>query len=100
MSRRSARAEVVLTCRGCGTRTPVASIWIDDDGDPVITTTSDRLDQVRYSFVRELGTVIACPDVPQKVTVFCGRGHELQVNLPPLLAELTVMPTRRVRRAV
>ena len=72
MSRRSDHAELVLTCRGCGTRTPVASIHIDDDGDPVITTTRG-LDQVRYSFVRELGVPVERPDVPERATVFCDR---------------------------
>lgn len=100
MSRAAERAELVLTCLGCGTRTPVARICLDRDGDLEITAPRGRLDQMRYSFVRELGAEVARPDEAQKVTMFCDLGHELQLNLPPIRAELAAMPPRRVRRAI
>jgi hypothetical protein len=100
VSRAADRPEIVLTCCGCGTRTPVASVHIGDDGDPVITGRRPTVESVRYSFVHDLAEPPARPDVPQKVILYCGRGHELQVNVRPIMAELAQMAPRRIRRAV
>jgi hypothetical protein len=98
VSRAAERPEIVLTCRGC--RTPVASIHLDDDGDPVITGKPSTVESARYSLARDLTAPIERPDVPQKVILYCSRGHELQVNVPPIMAELAQMAPRRIRRAV
>ena len=100
MSRRNHRAELALTCRACGSRDPVASISIDDDGDPVLTGSTPTVDGARYSLVHDLDSPPERPDAPNKVTLFCVRGHELQINLRPLIAELEGMGNRRVRRAI
>jgi hypothetical protein len=100
VSRHSARPEFLLTCRGCGTRTPVASVHLDEDGDPVLTGRLQTLATARYSYVRDLAAETERPDLPQKVTLFCGRGHELQVNVPPLMEELGRMEPRRVRHTI
>ena len=100
MSRRTHRAELALTCRACGSRDPVAAIHIDDDGDPVLTASRHTVDDARYSLVHDLHSPPERPDVPNKVTLFCVRGHELQINLQPLIAELEGMDARRVRRPI
>jgi hypothetical protein len=96
--RRSDRAEIALTCRACDPRKPVVVIHLDDDERLAVMGKPGT--EVTESFVRELGSVVDRPDLPQKLTVVCDRGHEMQVNLPPLIAELATMPSRRVRRVV
>jgi hypothetical protein len=104
MSRRRSgdpsRAEVVLTCRGCGIGAPLASIYLDQDGDPALDGKPSVVRGAQYSFVSDLDNPPERADVPQKVSLFCRRGHELQVNLPTMMDDLRRMPPGRVWRAI
>jgi hypothetical protein len=77
------------------------SIHLDADGDPALTGKADTLTTAQYSFVHDIDHPPERTDIPHQVTVFCPRGHELQINLPAVIAELRSMdPPRRVRRPI